>query len=341
VIAPLVARIQAWSDRAYAAATRWWLAAARRSYTAAVVGRAIWRFGEREGGLHAAAISYYVFFSLFPLLIFVGAMFGLVVRDVTIRERAAREIIRQLPPGVNLDREVHAALTNVAEMNNGLVGALALLGTLWTASGMFGALRQSLNVALGVHAGRNVIHAKLVDLGSVLLVMGLLVLSTLTSTGLAYARARALGLLEELPFDTGPGWGLLYYVFPFLISYITFTVMYRIVPDRRPKFDDVLVGALIAALGFELAKLGFGFYLTHFAQYQRVYGALGGVVAFMAFVYIVAAVIILAGHVIAELERDPRPRRQPRARAAASVAGPAVAPAGQRDVAEEAAAGPR
>jgi membrane protein len=95
-----------------------------------------------------------------------------------------------------------------------------------------------------------------------------------------------------------------YFLVPFALSFVAFLAVYRLVPNRRVRLSHLWVGALLAAVGFEAAKLGCGLYITNFGRYPEVYGTLAGAVLLLFFVFVVATVVIYAAEVTALLGED-------------------------------------
>jgi membrane protein len=81
-------------------------------------------------------------------------------------------------------------------------------------------------------------------------------------------------------------------------------MIYRVVPNRQIDLRDRTIGALLAAFGFELVKIGFTIYLVNFGRYQQVYGAIGGFFAFLFFVQLESTIIILSAEIASELAKD-------------------------------------
>jgi len=103
--------------------------------------------------------------------------------------------------------------------------------------------------------------------------------------------------LSFLPFGSRAG-GLLLKLTPFLVAVFAFSLLYLVVPNRRVKPRYALIGALLAALLFELAKNTFVWYVTTFPTYTKLYGALATIPIFLVWVY-VAWLITLLGAVVA------------------------------------------
>jgi membrane protein len=279
-----------------------WGIRARRVYAVDVAWRAVREFQQQEATTAAAAVSYYVLFSLFPLMAVLVAIFGLFVRNQTIQEQVVDAIVDQFPAEVNIRPQVEQVVSGLAQSRSGVVGLVGLLGAAWTASGMFGALRRALNRAFDVPGTRPFLHGKLIDLISILGVLTLALLSIAATTALGTVRVIAGEVLGgALPTVA---WTFISALLPLGLSFIMFIAVYRLLPNLTVRLSELWVGALLAAVGFELAKAGFGLYVTNFGRYEEVYGALGGAAVFLLFIFIVTNIVIFAAQVTSELAKD-------------------------------------
>src|SRR2546430_11358796 len=101
------------------------------------------RFGADPGSPLAAAISYYVLFSIIPLVTFLVAIFGYIMRDPQRQQDAMNRIMQTLPLGQNFVLDSIRSAAN----QTGTLTVIGLIGLIWAASGMFGAIREALNIA--------------------------------------------------------------------------------------------------------------------------------------------------------------------------------------------------
>ena len=276
--------------------------AARRVYAVDVLWRAAEDHVRQAGATTAAAMSYYALLSLFPLLVAVVAILGWAIRDPELQAQVVDAIVDQLPPNANLRPQIEAVIRDIAVTQNGLLGVAGVLGSIWTASGIIGALRRALNSAFDVPGTRSFVHSKVLDLLGVAGVIGLALLSAAATTALGILRAAAddrfRGAVSNL------AWALIYLLLPLALSYLTFFAVYRLIPNRKVRGVPLWLGAFLAALGFELAKAGFGLYLANFGRYAEIYGALGGAVAFLGFIFVASNIVIFAAEVTSELLQD-------------------------------------
>ena len=264
-------------------------------------------FGDRCS-LSAAAISYHVLFSLFPLAILLVSIFGLVMQDEERRQEVTDWLLDALPlseaAGVDLSAAVEGLGTPFS-----LLGLFSLVGLLWSASGMMAAIRRTLAGVWGEER-HSAVRGKALDF-LLVLVAGLLVLVSFGLTIVARVvrevsgeAADSLGALDAVLSASGE---LTATLIPLALSYATFVFAYRFIPPVRPGYREALVGAVVATLGFELAKTGFAFYLAHFADYNVIYGSLGAVIAFLFLVYLVASIFLYGAEVAAQWPKAARP----------------------------------
>jgi membrane protein len=275
------------------------LARVRRNALVDIVWRTKTGYVEMQGSVYAAAITYYVLLSLFPALLVLVSVFGLVLRDSGLRENVVDQIVRQIPEGVYLRDEVRTLITDTTQTSGGLFGLVGVLLTAWTASSVFAAVRRALNQAFDVPLARAFIHGRLIDLVSLIGIALLVTASSALTAALSILRAASE---QRVGGDLATtGWAVAYVALPLAISFLVFWLVYRLIPNHTLGWRDLWIGALVAALGFELAKTGFAVYLANFNRYDDVYGALGGVVAFLVFVFLVANLVIFAARLACEV----------------------------------------
>ena len=254
----------------------------------------------------AAGISYYVLFSIFPLAILAISISGLILTDDSIRADVVEELFDVLPLSQDEGREdLERAVDSVA---TGLsaIGLVSILGLLWAASGMMGAVRHALDEAWDLHYRRPYMRAKLIDLLMVMAVGLLVGASIATTVFLQVARRISDGVSDFLgPLSAGADVGIeiIAVLVPLTVSFAAFSFIYKVLPSVRTRWREIWPGALLAALLFEVVKNGFAFYLRYFGNYDAVYGSLGAVLAFLFFVYVSANILLLGAEMAAEWPR--------------------------------------
>jgi membrane protein len=260
------------------------------------------RYSDDNCSLLAAAISYYVLFSVVPLTIFLASIFGFVMRNENTRQEVVDRIVQATPleqkQGTNV---VSDTIKGVSRVSAPLT-VVGLVGLAWSASAMFGAIRRGLNIAFGVETGRPVVQQKLVDFG-MLMGLGLMLALSVAGTGLLSAlEARSSDFLGPLAGNS-LFWEVVLSLIPAVLSFLLFLLVYRYVPAAGVGFRDVWPGALLAAVLFEVLKNGFAIYIANFNNYDLAYGALGGILLFLLWTYVTANILLLGAELASEYPR--------------------------------------
>lgn len=271
-----------------------------------LVVRTVKEFGHDNCSQMAAAISYYVLFSLFPLLIFSVGILGIALRDSQLQEDLVNVVLDYIPLSEDKGQnDVTQAVRDIAGTGSGAIGILGLLGMAWSGSNLFGVIRRSVNLAYDLDVHRPIVRQKLLDLGLVAAFAPLVIASLAGTAAIRYARETSdeIPLLSDASQTLGLFWDVLPLLIPAAVSFVAFVFLYWFVPATRVKLRDVLLGAGVAAVLFEAAKVGFAIYLANFSNYNVVFGSLGAVVAFLFWVFLSANVMLLGAEVAAEYPR--------------------------------------
>src|SRR3954454_17062502 len=251
----------------------------------------------------AAALTYYGVMSLFPMLIALVALLGLVGQSDSIN--TLLDSFRQAGLGSVAD-SIEKPLTDVVHAKGG-AGALlgiGLLGSLWSASGYLGAFMRASNTIYEVREGRPFWKLRPLQVALTLLgvfLLSLVAIGLVVSGPLAEAIGRAIGL-----GDTGiTVWGIVKWPVMLLIVMTVVASLYYIAPNvRQPRFRWVTPGGVLAVLIWVIASGAFGFYAAHFGSYNKTYGTLGGVISFLVWLWISNLALLLGAEFDAELERE-------------------------------------
>ena len=275
----------------------------RRIYPMDVLFRAGKQFMRDDAMTYAAATSYYVFFSLFPTMIFVVTVFGLVVRNPELQEQVVDSILNVVPAGFAIRSDIHAVISDVSAASSPVLLVVGLLGTAWTASNMFAALRRGLNLAFNIASTRNFLVGRLMDMLNLPAIMLLALISVSATATVRVLESQFAEWFRETELSSWT-WSVAYFLIPYVLSFTAFLMLYRVLPNARYPLRYLAIGATFAAIGFELVKGGFSLYVSNFANYQEVYGALGGVVTFLFFVFIQSNIVIFGGAIAAQVIHD-------------------------------------
>ena len=268
----------------------------------------------------AAAISYYVLFSLFPLVIFSVGVLGLVLQDGGVERRLVDELTGLLPVDAGGARNVEDAVGELTGASSGVLGVLGLFGLAWVSSAMFAVIRRSLDIAFDLSGRRPFVRQKLVDFGMMAL-LGVIFLASFgatTTLRVAQETIDDMQVVGDVATALGFGWAVAAFIVPAILSFAAFSLLYWLVPATHVRLRHVWPGALLAAVLLETVKLAFGIYLEHFSRYDLIFGSLGAVVAFLFLVFLSANTLLLGAEISAtypqvaggEFDRPPGvPRR--------------------------------
>ena len=257
--------------------------------------RSLGRFTQIGGSRQAAAIAYYVLLSLFPLILFLASIAGLVLRDDELRADFVSALADALPVTESGADEIESALRGVSE-NAGTIGLISLVTLLWTASGMLGAIRGSLDAIDPDTPPRPFARGKVVDL---IMLAGAAVLLS-ASAGLTVAARVAR---EEVSDSVGLS-GVLYDVtrelVPIAVGTGLLILLLRYAPSGAPRTRDIWPAALVGSILLWGLSVGFASFIDAFGRYNLVYGSLAAVVVFLFFVYLAANIVLLSAAFAAE-----------------------------------------
>jgi membrane protein len=280
-----------------------------------LVSEAFTAFTQSRGPQLSAAISYRFIFSIFPIAIFLVSILGIFLQNPQTREDVVDAVVDLFSLSPDGAARLDQALESVPPTWS-LVGLVSLVITLWTASGLMGAVRIGLNAVWGVDVrdDRPFVRSKLLDF-TLVLGVGVLLAASALLTGIARLVDQAaddadaqLGVLGTLAQAGSVVFGTLV---PIVIAFVTFTLVYRFVPATRVRLRDVWVAALVTAVAFQVLTVGFAFFVRTFGNYDVLYGSLGTVVAFLYFVYLGASVFLIGAGLAAAWPGSAADRRPP------------------------------
>jgi membrane protein len=256
-------------------------------------------FDQDDGAVVSRSLAYYALFSIFPLVLAIISLSSSLLSGHNAQEVIVEFIQRYMPVAKELVAE------NVEQVlrTRSTVGILALVGLLWSASGVFTALYQAVNRAWGNPKSKLLLGGQLYGLAVVLVVGLLLLATTLYSTMLSLLQSWQIPLLGWQPFAdprTSRLWGWLSTLVPPLVSAVTFIILYRTIPQNRVTWRDVWLGGLLAGLIWEVARRLYTWYLATFARYSLIYGSVGAIIGFLLWAYLSAMILLIGAEFTAQ-----------------------------------------
>jgi len=282
--------------------------------------RAIWAFlkdlvtafNEDRVPFLAAAISYFTFFSLFPLVLGLIAIAGYVLAPEDATERVLDVVVRGFP---SQEAFVRSTLEAVVEARGG-IGVVALLTLLWSGKNIFMTLAQALEIIWEVpmRGGFTFTVARnLVSLAFAVAIGGGMLALAVVYWALLAVLTFEVPVLGLTPQDIPGVVPVLMNLLPIAIVTLSLLAMYRFLPAERVAFQELAVGALVAAVLWEILRRLFGWYLSTFGRFNEVYGPATSVIVFLLWLYLSAIVFLLGAEVAWVYGRRRRPPPAPEA----------------------------
>src|SRR5215213_7063108 len=259
---------------------------ALRNITWAELAKRVWKeINEDRMFGRAAELSYYFLLALFPLLIFLTSVIGIVLGSGTGTRHALFDYLaRIMPPSAF--QLIDSTMYEVAQSSSGGKLSFGILAALWAASNGMGAITESLNIAYDVEEGRPWWKTRLVAI-SLTIALSVLIISALVLV--VFGGRIGEGVAGAYGF--GPA----------------FAVAWEIVQWLTP-------GAAIGVALWLLVSLAFRVYLHYFDSYSATYGSLGAVIILMLWLYFTGCAVLIGGEVNSEIENAAAQQGEPEAK---------------------------
>src|SRR5215204_271456 len=249
----------------------------------------------------AAALTYYGVLAIFPALLVLVSVLGLVGTSAT---QPLIDNLGKVAPGPAQD--IFTSAIKNLQGSRGAAGFMFIVGllvALWSASGYVAAFMRASNAIYDIGEGRPVTKTLPTRVGLTLVLIVLLALSALAVT-LAGGLAKQVGGARGVGDTAITVWDIAKWPVLLLVVSFMFALLYWVAPNvKHPRFSWVSPGGALAVLGWVLASLAFALYVASFGSYNKTYGALAGVVVFLVWLWISNIMILLGAELNAELER--------------------------------------
>ena len=272
----------------------------RRGWWAALK-RTVREFKEDNLTDWAAALTYYGVLAIFPALIVLVSILGLVGESAT---QPLIDNLGTVAPGPAKD--IFTSAIENLQGDQGAAGVLfviGLLGALWSASGYVAAFMRASNSIYDMEEGRPVWKTLPVRVGLTIVLLTLLAVTTIAVV-LTGGLAEKVGDVFGLGDTAVTVWNIAKWPVLLLVVSFMFALLYWAAPNvKQPGFRWVSPGGILAVVGWLIASGAFALYVANFGSYNKTYGALGGVVVFLVWLWISNIMILLGAEFNAELER--------------------------------------
>ena len=274
----------------------------------------VWKEIEKDRVFgRAAELSYYFLLALFPLLIFLTSVIGIIMGSGTgTRHTLFNYLARIMPPSAF--QLLDTTMYEVTQASGSGKISFGLLAALWAASNGMTAITDSLNAAYDLEESRPWWKQRLVAIGLTIaisvLIMGALIL-------VVAGGHIGEGLANHYGF--GPAfatvWKIIQWPLVFAALVLSFALIYYFAPDFHDQAWQWLTpGAAIGVALWLLVSIAFRVYLQFFDSYSKTYGSLGAVIVLMLWLYFTGLAVLIGGEINSEIENAAAEKGAPKAK---------------------------
>ncbi|MGD1006558.1 MAG: YihY/virulence factor BrkB family protein [Ignavibacteriaceae bacterium] len=257
------------------------------------------RVDEHHVFLLAGGLAFSLLICVIPFFLIMFSILGNILKSQNIQSQvnlAVDTIIPYHNYSEFVKKIIFTRINEVIEYKN-IAGIVGGFGLLFAASSLFSSMRTILNKVVGIEASVHFLIGKLRDFALVIMVILIFFIATITSPVLdlliqAAQRWESLSFFRTSIFEH-----FMLSLISLVLIFIVFFILYITVPVSKPGRNSTLVSALWAAVLWEAAKQGFGFYLHHFGTFNRIYGAYALVVVVAFWIYYSCAVFIIGAEI--------------------------------------------
>lgn len=250
----------------------------------------------------AGALSYQFVLSIFPGLIFLSAVIGILpVRDLFTNVLGFMS--RVIPPDAM--RIVSAVLHDVLSAHHATWLSFGTLGVIWAASSAFASLIEALDIAYDAEENRPYWKTRSLSVGLAgvsggLFLVALIVIVVGPSFGDWLANKFGLSIVFAVI------WPTLRWTIAISFTVLAVEFIYFLAPNVRQRFGATLPGAIFSVVVWNGLSFLLGIYFAHFAHFNRTYGTLGGFIAFMTWLYWTSVALLVGAELNSELAKQSR-----------------------------------
>ena len=249
----------------------------------------------------AAALTYYGILSIFPALLVIVSILGLIGESAT---QPLLDNLATVAPGPA--QEIFTSAIQNLNQSQGAAGILFVVGlvtALWSASSYVGAFMRASNSIYEVGEGRPFWKLRPVQVAITLVMMILLVIGSVAVV-VTGPLAEEVGNVIGLGSAAVTAWDIAKWPVLVLVVSFMFSILYWAAPNvKQPGFRWLTPGGVVAVILWIVASAAFAFYVANFGSYNKTYGSLGGAVIFLVWLWISNIAVLLGAEVNAEVER--------------------------------------
>lgn len=253
----------------------------------------------------AAAQAYYYLLAIVPLLILLLS----ILPYLQIDPDKAMEFIAGIMPG-EVARTFEDTIVSVVTTPSGGLLTFGILGTLWSASNAMNAFIEATNEAYDVEETRSFIKKKATAIVLTLFML-VAVIIALVLPIFGGAIIDAISSTLNLPEQTEIIFQVLRWVISIAVMSIVLAFLYKFAPNKHFPFKEVLIGAVIATVLWQVVSLGFSIYVANFGSYSATYGSLGGLIVLMLWFFLTGLILVIGAEINAVIHKRKNTKNAP------------------------------
>jgi len=255
--------------------------------------------------IFASGMTYSILLCIIPMVLITFSVLGSILESQELLIQISLMIDDMIPVFDYSDKIKEILFERIGEFikYKTLVGTVGTIGLFFTASGLFSTFRTILNNIYGIEKGKNILIAKIRDLGMVILTLLFFLLVILINPLLQIFKSLISRLDFLAQFDFSLIDQLLIRFLPTVLTFLMMFLIYSLVPYRKMKKRVYFVSSLWATIFFEIAKNAFTYYVTNVANYSKIYGNIAFIIVTALWLYIVSVIFILAA-IIGQIYRE-------------------------------------
>jgi membrane protein len=247
----------------------------------------------------SAALAYYFFLALFPVLIVLSALLSWF--PIPNLFNAVLAAMARVLPAQTVET-ILSVLVGILTDHRGTWLSVGMLGMLWVASAAFDALIEALNIAYNLKDTRPFWRTRMLAFG-LGAICGSLFLAGLLLIVVGPHFGDWLAAVLDIPRIFASLWPSLHWAIAISFTVLGIELLYFLAPCKKPRFVHTLPGAMITVGAWSVLSVLLGIYFRHFANYSRIYGTLGGFIGFMTWLQWTSFAFLVGAEVNAELSR--------------------------------------
>jgi membrane protein len=257
------------------------------------------QFSEDKLTTWAAALTYYAVLSIFPALLALVSILGLIGKSAT---QPLLNNLNSVAPGP-VKNILSSSLHGLSSGSSTVAFIIGLALAIWSASGYIGAFMDAANAVWDAPEGRPIWKRIPVRLGVTIVLLVLLAASALAVV-LTGPLAKSVGDIIGLGSTFVTVWDIAKWPVLVVVVSLMISLLYWATPNvKQPGFPWISPGGLLAVVLWIIASALFAFYVANFASYNKTYGSLGGIIVFLVWLWITNIIILLGAEFNAEMER--------------------------------------